>query len=143
MNNTESELSKLEKEIDAMKTSFEQAASTMPIFTKTAYLTTTQNLLEYEYTYQGSDLKYTMNAPERVEVKFDTSRGSNTIATLEIEVNNTKASPVVQRVEYSGGAKWIVTGQPNMVYPNWYATEYTFTVHSMVDGILSVENMSS
>ena len=77
-------------------------------------------------------------------VTFDTSRGSNTIATLEISVDNTSASPIVQRVNYSGGARWIVTGQPYIPsYPNWLPTTYTFTVHSMVDGIITAENMTS
>ena len=143
MNNTEKQLKKLENEVDALKVAFEQSAVSMPIFSQSVDLVTQQNLLNYEFTYGGQTLKYSMYANERVEVTFTTSRGSNTIATLEINADNIKCSPRIQRVPYSGGAKWIVVGQPNVVYPNWYATEYTFTVHSMVDGYLTAENMTS
>lgn len=141
--NTEKIIKSIEDELDALKTSFEQSATTMPIFTKSVDLVTERNKLDYKYTYMGQEFEYDMNAAERVLVTFTTSRGSNTIAALEITVDNAKASPEVRRVDYSGGARWEVIGQPNMNYPNWNPTEYTFTVHSMVDGTLTAENMRS
>ena len=144
MNNTEKNIAKIEDEINALKVAFSQSAVTMPIFTKTVYLQTTKNELNYKYSYQGITYEYNQFASERVMVTFATSRGSNTIATLEINANNNAASPVIQRVNYPGGARWIVTGQPYFpTYPNWAPTEYTFTVHSMVDGTLTAENRES
>lgn len=142
--NTEQQTAKLENEIKALKVGFEQTALTMPIVTKTASIATTRNKLDIKYTDPyGTTYEYDENGAERILVTFTTSRGSNTIACLEVNVDHADASPVVQRIPYNGGAKWIITGQPYMIYPNWYSTEYTITVHSMVDGSLTVENMSS
>lgn len=143
MNETEKLVKNIEDEISALKASFEQSATTMPIFTKSVDLVTTRNKVDYKFDYQGQTIEYDMNAVERVMVTFTTSRGSNTIAALEIDVDNLQASPEVRRVPFSGGARWIVMGQPHMEYPNWLATVYRFTVHSMVDGVLTAENMSS
>lgn len=142
--NTEQQIARLENEIKALKAGFERSALTMPIYTKTTSISTTSNKLDIKYTDEhGTTYEYDENGAERILVTFTTARGSNTIACLEVDVSNTDASPVVQRIDYPGGAKWIITGQPHMVYPNWYSTDYTITVHSMVDGTLTAEEMTS
>ena len=141
--NVEQQIEKLESEIKALKTGFEQTALTIPVVTKTTSITAAQNKLDVKYTYGGTTYEYDENAAERLLVTFTTSRGSNTIAVLEVQADHTDASPVVQRIKYSGGAKWIITGQPHFSGQTWQATSYTITVHSMVDGTLSVENMTS
>lgn len=141
--NSEKQISNLETEIKAIKVGFERTALTMPIFTKSTSITTTQNKLEYDYTWGGQQFKYGQFGVERLMVTFVSSRGSNTIASLEVKANNIEASPRIQRINYNGGARWVIVGQPNVVYPNWYSTTYDIVVHSMVDGALTVEEMAS
>lgn len=141
----ERELTKMEREIEAIKATFARVGVTMPVFTKTATIATTQNNIHYEYTINGRHVTHDGNAMERVAVTFATARGSNTIAALEYTLDNTLARASVERQRYNGGAKWLITMWP--AYDDnsglWRATNLEITVHSMVDGILTVENATS
>lgn len=148
MENIEKLLRALENEISAQKAALEMSAVTIPTVTKTASIQTTQNHISADFTDpSGEHYSYTMNAAERIEVTFDTARGSNTIATLGVNANYPDAAPRIQRVPYTGGARWIVTGQPHVDTSSgqvvWSPTTYDFSVTSMLDGILSVRNMES
>lgn len=144
MTSVEKQLNALEAEVKAQKMAYEQAATSMPVFTASVDFTTTRN----EITTRSSSGNYTENGVERVMVTLDTDTGINTIATLEMETNNTNSAPTIRRVSYSGGARWVVTNQPrvnlgDLQDNNWYPTHYRFQVQSLVQGSLRAENISS
>jgi len=135
---TEAELKKLEDEITALKAAYEKQAIQMPVFTKSIYFTTSANPMHIDY---GDGNVYDFDGNERVVVTFNTSRGSNTLATLEMTIDGFNSDLKVKRVPYSGGARWIVYNSPTYgeVGGNWQRinTNYNFTVQSAVDGTLS------
>lgn len=134
----ETELKKLEEEIRAQKTAFEKMGTQMPVFTKSVDFSTLANPMRIDYG-DGSE-PYEFDGNERVVVTYATSRGSNTLATLEMTIDGFRNSLKVKRVPYTGGARWIVYNTPTYaeVGGNYQrvATNYTFTVQSAVDGTL-------
>ncbi len=132
----ENELTKLENEIIAQKATYEKMATQMPVFTKSVDFTTLGNSITMD---QGGGSTFTFDGNERVEVTFNTSRGSNTLAVLEMTSDAIKADLKVKRVPYNGGAKWIVYDIPNYNNGNRVDTHYTFTVQSAVDGLLGAK----
>ena len=132
----EKELQKLEDEIRAQKAVYEKMATQMPVFTKSVDFATQANPMTIDY---GGGTTYSFDGNERVQVTFITSRGSNTIAALEILSDGVKADLKVKRAPYSGGARWIVYDMPNYNNGNRIDTHYTFTVQSAVDGNLEAK----
>lgn len=133
----EAELKKLEDEIEAQKAAYEKMAIQMPIFTKSINFTTSANPMNIRYP---DNTNYSFDGNERVVVTFTTSRGSNTLATLELTSDAIKADLKIKRVPYSGGARWIVYDIPNYDGGgNRIDTHYTFTVQSAVAGTLGAK----
>lgn len=133
----EAELKKLEDEIEAQKAAYEKMAIQMPIFTKSINFTTSANPMNIRYP---DNTNYSFDGNERVVVTFTTSRGSNTLATLELTSDAIKADLKIKRVPYSGGARWVVYDMPNYDGGgNRIDTHYSFTVQSAVDGTLGAK----
>lgn len=133
----EAEFRKLENEIEAQKAAYEKMATQMPIFTKSVDFTTSANSMNIRYP---DNTNYSFDGNERVVVTFTTSRGSNTLATLEFTSDGIKADLKIKRVPYSGGARWVVYDMPNYDSGgNRIDTHYTFTVQSAVDGTLGAK----
>lgn len=143
MDNVEKQLNALETEARALKIAYEQVATSMPVFTTRLDFTPTKNELIARY---GSTSR-TENDIERVVLTLDTERGTNTLATLELETN-ADAAPNIRRVPYKGGARWVITNQPRVQSGSWWSgnwlpTTYRFQVQSLVKGSLRAENMTS
>lgn len=163
--NTESQIQKLEREIEEMKVSFAQSASTMKTSTTTMSFQTLANLCtrdgsavhgpdeqswtrvtsEMYYHEQGSDVYY---CTECVEVTFNSNNGTNVLATLEINVLNVEYPSVrTTRIPYNGGAKWILHIDPNVTshssggnrYWTWEPTNLQIAVQSNTAGILGAK----
>lgn len=132
----EAELKKLEEEIRAQKTAFEKMGLQMPVFTKSVNFSTLANPMRIDYG--GGDV-YEFDGNERVVVTYATSRGSNTLATLEMTIDGLTANLKVKRVPYAGGARWIIYNSPTYGGADYkrIPTNYVFTVQSAVDGSLS------
>lgn len=132
----EKELIRLEEEIKAQKAAYEKMALQMPTFTTSVDFTTLANPMSID---QGSGA-YNFDGNERVVVTFTTSRGSNTLAVLEMISDGLKADLKVKRIPYTGGARWIVYDLPNFDSGgNRIDTHYTFTVQSAVEGTLGAK----
>ena len=133
--NLEKELSKIEKEIRDIKNAFEQTARQLPVFTYSVDYSSPNNHMKI--TYQGGTSYEMDNLPSRTVVTFDTATGSNTLATLEMQIQGEivqmgMGNYCARRVPYSGGARWIV-------YNSSTPTNFTFVVHSAVRGTLGVK----
>lgn len=131
----EKEIAKLENEIEAQKSTFEKMATQMPVFTHAIEFATSSN----DCTLQYDSTTTTYRGPERVVVTYDTGRGSNTLATLEVITDKARPETRVTRVPYSGGARWIVidSNPSSTAQGAWAPTVYNFAVQSAVDGTLS------
>jgi len=139
----EARVAKLENEAAALKAAFVRSATTMPIYTKTAQIATTQNLIRYQFDYEGQHVDYEATGSERIVVTLRTPNAINTIAKLEVATNYVNAKPTVRRIPYAGGARWIVMGMSNGGGSNWQSTTYNISVLTMVDGTLTVEEAKS
>ena len=132
---TVSEIMKnLRQEYHALKVSFAASANDIPLVAKTMDFTTKKNACRY--SSGGVSFDYEDN--ERVVVTLDTATGSNTLATLEIS-GNFEIPPVVRRVPYSGGARWVVMTAPRYAGGSWAATTYHFQVLTLVNGTLNAK----
>lgn len=131
MINVEIKLRNLQKEARALKATFEQAAGKLPLITKTLSFSTSRNAVtENGFTYD--DL-------ERVVVTIATASGANTLAKLEVS-GNYDTLPVVRRIPFSGGARWIVTTNARIDSSyNWTPTVYQFTVQTLTNGTLTAK----
>lgn len=137
---TETWLAALEAESKALKKVFDRAATTMPVYSKTASITTTKNSITLNFP--GSPPS-TFEDQERIVVTFNSSTGANTIAKLEMTCSST-FMPIKRQNTFSGGAQWIVTNTPSRDGSNnWIPTTYTFTVQSLVDGTLTLSEATS
>lgn len=135
MSNVEKQIKELNTEADALKVAYEAAAMNIPVVTKTLSFTTSKN--EISITFGGQTTTYPDY--ERTVLTFATAYGQNTVAQLELTTNAT-LSPKIQRVPYSGGARWIINAQPRLDgNNNWLATTYNFTVQTAIDGTLSAK----
>lgn len=139
-NSIEKQLKILELESAALKSSFSRSANELPLFTISEKFTTTRNAVNI-VANGNSNIS---NDPERIVITLNTNIGANTIANLEISTNNSRL-PVKRRVPYSGGAKWIVTAatKGDISGDNWQSTTYQFNIQSLVDGELTITEMSS
>lgn len=120
----------LRQEYHAQKAAFEQSASNILLYTKSINFSTSQN----EWTFYEQGGSFTSNEPERVVVTLATNTGSNTLAKLEISTDG--AAPIVRRVPFSGGARWVVTAPAKA---GWSATNYNFVVQTLVNGTLTAK----
>lgn len=136
MINVEKQIRDLNNEADALKVAFEMSAMTIPVKTKELTFNTSKNSVTI--TIPGQQ-PVTYADYERTILTFTTNLGQNTIAQLELTTNG-NYPPVVRRLAYNGGARWMIMGGPRFDGGgNWAATTYNFTVHSAIDGTLSAK----
>lgn len=125
---TEKQLKSLEQEIKALKTSFEQSASSMEIYTTRTTFTTQSNKFtatnpSYDYEYWSRIVGYydkhsssdpnSYYADEPVIVTFRSENGQNVLANLEIGANGDATSFLkITRVPFNGGARWKILCYP-------------------------------
>jgi len=163
---TESEIQKLEREVEELKASFAQSASTMRTNTTMISFQTQANLctkdgrnvsyptgqewtrvlIEMSFHDDGSEIYY---CTECVEVTFTSDNGTNVLATLEVNVLNVEYPNVrTTRVPFNGGAKWILHIGPNVTshssggtirYWTWEPTRLQIAVQSNTTGRLEAK----
>ena len=126
-------------ESSAIKQAFNRAATTIPMFTKSASISTSKNAV----TMVTPSSTTTINDQERVVITWNTLTGMNTIGTLEIAPNDNPSLPLIRRVAYTGGARWIINNHPDTSTGSWRPTPYSITVHSFVDGTLTLSEPTS
>lgn len=151
------QLQKIEQEIESIRAAFAQNASTMTIYTTTLDFTTSKNTTNWSNSGAYNPLEWEPLTSmfqtsggekfdtETIEVTFDCAAGINTFANLEIDFADVSPGWAVissRRVPYSGGAKWLVTTQPNFSGPGpgqyvWLPTELRFAVQSAAQGTLT------
>jgi hypothetical protein len=146
MNTLEKMVKTTEDELAALKSFFQRTATTMPVHTFNTSIDTAENKWSVNFDYAGNHYEYENSAMERVMVTFSTTSGRDTIANIEVSTNNPRAvfPLVIQRVRYSGGARWIIC--VDVLHDddwNRLPTHLDIQVNSMVDGTLSAENMRS
>jgi len=136
MTTTSKKLKDLRMEVQAQKIAFQRAATKLNLYTKTITFNTKKNACTWTETNPPFTFDYEDN--ERVVVTLTTPSGVNTLANLEL-VGNYDTLPTVERVPYSGGARWHVTTSPRYNWDDhtWLPTTYTFTVQTLVNGTLS------
>lgn len=159
MSNVESQITKYEQEIKAIKASFEQSAAEMPMYASQLEFTTSENEVDYYYSPSVNPLEwqtiismprlsqYVACGVEPIIVTFNCSGGINTFANIEIELIDGRAGLFVtttRRLPYTGGAQWLVTVQPNVKqkpdgYYTWSPTKLRFVVKSAVSGTLGAK----
>ena len=139
MASIQEQIQKLQLEAAAIKASFEQSATQIPVHTKSLGFSTSRNKLTTHYP-GGS--QYEDSGVERVVVTFASVNGADTIATLEVSTDNPNQLNI-RRSIYSGGAQWVVSARPKSENNSWSPTNYTFKVHSLIDGDLSAKDVQS
>ena len=131
----EKQLETLESELKALKITFNRASSSLEIYANLLHFETTPD----QVVITGPDAA-TYYGAERVELTFDALGGVNALAVLEMTGNYNSGviyrPPIVRRVPYIGGARWIIESWP---YGGGTPIEYDFTVVSNVDGVLSAK----
>lgn len=152
------QINKLEEEIKAIKASFEQSAAQMPMYSSEITFTTSMNMVRYTHPpinpLEWATLvslpnidQNTSCGVEPIIVTFTCDKGINTFANLEILVIESLDGlfvTTVRRIPYSGGARWLVTAQPNHEYKQdgyveWHPTKLKFVVKSAVTGTLGAK----
>lgn len=131
-------LSRLEKESDALKQTFLRSATSLKVITNTLTYQTVRNAITIVFS-GGSNV---FNDPERFIVTFDTFTGSNTIARLEMSTDQQYPFVKVRRLPYSGGARWSVV-MNSRDYATWTTTNCQISIHSLVDGSITVSEVNS
>ena len=130
----EKAVSNLESEIKALKNAYEQAALQLPVFTYTNNFRSSLNHMKVIFQ-DGTE--YEFEGVSRIMVTFTSSRGTNTLANLEIDFGDYSEYGVanihVRRIPYSGGARWIIYENSGEV------KDYIFRVHSAVEGTLEAK----
>ena len=137
MATTSAKLQQIKRELQAQKVAFSRASSQLPLYTKNLVYNTKKNACRATDLYPPYSY-YDYEGNERVVVTLNTPSGANTLATLEIN-GNYDTYPVVRRVPYSGGARWVVATSPRYNWDDhtWRTTTYNFTVQTLVDGVLT------
>lgn len=160
---TEKQVEKLEQEIKALKTSFEQSASSMEIYTTRTTFTTQANKItitpppSYDYNNWSRLIDYYIKhdntdpssfyADEPVVVTFRSETGQNVIANLEIGANGDTTSFIkITRLPFNGGARWELLCSPLLdpvgnpiQYYNWSPWVLNIAVQAGVKGTLEVK----
>ena len=134
MKNVSQIITELKQEIRALKIASAQSATRFTLQTKTLTFSTAKNAV----TESGPDYSVTYEEQERVVVTLATAQGENTLAKLEIS-GDFSVAPIVRRVPFSGGARWVVTGPPKLSGAGWSPTTYNFVVQTLINGTLSAE----
>lgn len=134
----EQEITKLEQELKAIKTSFEQSAAMMKVNKVQMRFSTSANFIQWNphgnwepFKYEPLDSlaastsdssgNHTGYGNERVVITFNSEKGQNTFASLELNLIDAKGWAVWQkRVPYSGGARWIINLLPNVYQDEQY-----------------------
>lgn len=145
MSTVEQELTYLEREAQALKASFEQQASQIPVFTNEAEIATTPNLCHYVYPVPeaGQQADYEVYEYERIMVTYDTTSGIDTIATIEVD-SDRDVPPKIRRINHAGGARWIISNSANLENgSDWKATNYKIVIHAIADGVIMAENITT
>ena len=131
----ENKLEALESELKALKTTFNRASSSLQIYVNLLHFETTTD----EVVITGPDAA-TYYGAERVELTLDAIGGVNALAVVEMTGNYNSGviyrPPIVRRVPYNGGAKWIIESWP---FGDGTPIKYDFTVVSNVDGNLTAK----
>ena len=127
MTQTEQWLDRIENELRAQKAACERSATSLPVYSKQAGITTTPNTITA--TYPGGT--YTVNNANRIVVTYRTNYDKPVNATLEVGTS-TSASPTVRRVPYNAGARWVVLVMEAGIHVN-------VMVHATMDGALTLE----
>lgn len=122
------------REIQALKQSYQATATQIKLTTKTLQFSTLRNSCHYA----GGGISFDYDDNERVVLTLETDSGANTLANLEIS-GNYDIPPIVRRVPYSGGARWIISNAPKQSGGNWATTTYNFAVQTLVNGTLSAK----
>lgn len=154
----EKQIDKLEQELKALKTSFEQSATMMKIYSTEITFSTSMNSIAFSNPsydpLQWITLVYlpkinasTSCGVEPILVTFNCNKGINTFATLEIEVMTGRSglrTITTRRIPYSGGSQWLVTANPNVTLQpsGWYTWDPTiikFVVKSAAEGNLGAK----
>ena len=158
---TDSQIKQLEQEIKALKTSFEQSASMLTVYTEEISFQTSMNVTNFTNSGSYNPLEWqtlvamnrtsdgTRFSIETVQVTFRCEAGINTFASLEIDKLNGEEAGLrtisQRRIPYSGGARWLVTVAPNATligttgYYSWNPTQLKFAVQSAVKGTLEAK----
>ncbi len=158
----ENQIQSLEKEIEALKVSFSQAAGTMSLNTASDTITTTKNTyyisnpgffnpLEWvrltELLEQGGSID---SGPyigyELIQVTYAADNGSNVLASLEFEDLTPDGATIsqIRRVKYNGGARWVIVCYPNVELVSglgeytWSPTSLKIVVRAIMPGTLEV-----
>lgn len=145
MTSVENKLLLLENEGNALDVAYERQGSTIPVYSSNKVIhSTAENKITMTYTKYPTA---TIDDPERMVVTYDTETGVNTLAALEIDVENPSSTgtwPIWRRIPYSGGAQWIVE-IPVQYDANYarIATVLDFVVQAMVPGTLTVTDATS
>lgn len=161
--NVEDQIFELEREVESIKTSFAQSAVTMDVYTVEDYFETSPNIITWNANGHLEPMKYpnlesltgitsdaqgnhTGYGRERFVVTFDCSSGINTFATLELTpIGEDIIPPVwINRVPYSGGAKWIIIVWAQGDYDDqrnfiWRPNRFNIAVQSAAPGTLGVK----
>lgn len=136
MATTSQKLKDIRRELQAQKIAQQRSASQIYLHTKSITFNTKVNSCTWTETNPPYVFNYEDN--ERVVVTLTTPSGVNTLANLEIS-GNYDLMPTVERVPFSGGARWYVTTSPRYNWDDhtWRTTTYNFTVQTLVDGTLT------
>lgn len=153
----ESEIEKMTNEINSLKATFEQSAAMMQMIVTEITFSTSMNSISFTNpSYDPLKWQSLISLPkisatvacglEPVIVTFDCDAGINTFATLEIErpAHTPLDLIATYRLPYSGGAKWMVTVNPNVTplqsgYYSWQSTTLRFVVKSAAAGQLGAK----
>lgn len=154
----EQQIEKLNQEIKAVKSSFEQSATMMKVYSTEITFSTSMNAVVFSNpSYDPFDWSTLVAMPrvdantrcgqEPIIVTFNCDRGINTFATLEVkpskELGNLE-SIKIRRIPYSGGSRWLVIIDPDITTPPqgwsiWQPNVLTFVVKSAVQGQLGAK----
>lgn len=160
----EENIQKLENEVKALKSSFEQSASMMNINSVQTTFTTSPNTYTYtnsspytpldwqplwDYLAEGgTPFEGPFYGNEQILVTFRTDSGSNSLVDLEIDVLSPSTPlPIhIMRINYNGGARWILDCRPNLtpIPPGYFRRSPTvlkITVNSIMPGSLEVAQL--
>ena len=135
MDSVEKQVTALEEEMKAIKTTFAMASTSLSVYVANLTFTTTPD----QVTITGPDAA-TYWGEERVVLTFDTIGGVNAIAALEFSGSYNSGviyrPPVVRRVPYTGGARWVIETWPS---GDGTGVTFNFTVCSSAEGTLTAE----
>ena len=155
----EKQVKEIEQDIEALRASFQQNASTMNVYTTSLQFTTSRNTTNWSNSGSYNPLQWEpltsmlttsggdKFSTETIQVTFSCNEGINTFATLEIDFVNVSSGFAVvssRRIPYSGGSRWLVTLRPRSTSDGggnytWQASVLKFAVSSAAQGTLTAK----